>query len=173
MPETLDTSDGTLTITEGEVLGLNGNLILGADTELDAQLNLGSSGTVSVADGEVFTFDGNGNQGLSFVSGGTISGTGTFRNTDALFDLANGKIGSTAVFDNDAKVSVSDGEGIIATANFDNTGGTIEVSADDTDAGTLTINSNMTNAGLLEVDLNGGGQLPGLDATIRTTAAAT
>ncbi|WP_421878271.1 FecR domain-containing protein [Pacificispira sp.] len=166
---TLDTSDGTLTITEGEVLGLNGNLILGADTELDAQLNLGSSGTVSVADGEVFTFDGNGNQGLSFVSGGTISGTGTFRNTDALFDLANGKIGSTAVFDNDAKVSVSDGEGIIATANFDNTGGTIEVSADDTDAGTLTINSNMTNAGLLEVDLNGGGQLPGLDATIRTT----
>ncbi len=167
--KTLDTSDGTLTITEGEVLGLNGNLILGADTELDAQLNLGSSGTVSIADGEVFTFDGNGNQGLSFVSGGTISGTGTFRNTDALFDLANGKIGSTALFDNDAKVSVSDGEGIIATANFDNTGGTIEVSADDTDAGTLTINSNMTNAGLLAVDLNGGGQLPGLDAIIRTT----
>ena len=167
--KTLDTSDGTLTITEGEVLGLNGNLILGADTELDAQLNLGSSGTVSVADGEVFTFDGNGNQGLSFVSGGTISGTGTFRNTDALFDLANGKIGSTALFDNDAKVSVSDGEGIIATANFDNTGGTIEVSSDDTDAGTLTINSNMTNAGLLAVDLNGGGQLPGLDTIIRTT----
>lgn len=166
----LDTADGTLTVRSGEALSVSGNVIVGADTELDGQLNLASAGTLSVADGETFVYDGNDNQGVSFASGGTIAGTGTFNNTDTSFDLTGGEIAGSSHFDNDARVSIGNGEGVIETANFDNTGGTIALNASEINASTLTVDSALTNAGLISVQLDAGGQLSGMDATLRTTS---
>ncbi|MDW3207755.1 MAG: FecR domain-containing protein [Alphaproteobacteria bacterium] len=166
----LDTTDGTLTVRSGEALSVSGNVIVGADTELDGQLNLASAGTLSVADGETFVYDGNDNQGVSFASGGTIAGTGTFNNTDTSFDLTGGEIAGSSHFDNDARVSIGNGEGVIETTNFDNAGGTIALNASEINASTLTVDSALTNAGLISVQLDAGGQLSGMDATLRTTS---